>query len=192
MIGHRLRALLIATNAFAALATPAHAADAWGDEIEVIEDGEMEDLRGGINIAGIEIGFGATVTSTLNGVPVLTTQFTLTNTGAVLQQTLLHAGQDLAALSPEQRSALGLNGFDGLDGIVIEGEGGATAFIHNVTTGTLQNIVVNTANGQDISQSIDISLELPGFDLIQQQMMLDHFGMQISEDLQSMSIGFGD
>lgn len=188
-----IRSLLFATAALGVLASPAYAADdAWGDGMEVIEDGEMEDLRGGINIAGIEIGFGATVTSTLDGVPVLTTQFTLTDAGAILRQTLLANGESLSSLTSDQRAALGLNGFSGLDGVVIQGQGGGTAFIHNAATGTLQNIVVNTADGREITQTIDISLQLPGFDLVQQSMMLEHFGMQISEDLQSMSFGFGD
>jgi hypothetical protein len=188
-----IRSLVFATVALGTLASPAYAADdAWDDGIEVIEDGEMEDLRGGINIAGIEIGFGATVTSTLDGVPVLTTQFTLTDAGAILRQTLLASGESLSALTPEQRAALGLNGFDGLDGIVIQGEGGGTAFIHNAATGALQNIVVNTADGREITQTIDISLQLPGFDLVQEQMTLEHFGMQISEDLHSIAVGFHD
>lgn len=189
MIARALRSLGFATLALSALSAPAHA---WEDGVEVMDDAEMNDLRGGINIAGIEIGFGATVTSTLDGVPVLTTQFTLTDAGSILRQTLLAAGADISALTPEQRSALGLNGLDGLDGIVIEGEGGGTAFIHNLTSGALQNIVVNTADGREITQTIDISLQLPNFDLVQQSMMLEHFGMQISEDLQSMSFGLGD
>jgi hypothetical protein len=188
-----LRPLLLAACALTALSAPAYAeAGGWGDDIEVIEDAEMADLRGGFDIGGIEIGFGAVVTSTLNGVPVLTTQLTITDTGAIIQQTLNTVGQNLDSLTPEQRAALGLDGLEGLGGIVIDSESGITAFVHNVTNGTLQNIIVNTATGQEIGQSIDVTLTLPGFEYIQSQLMLERFGMQVSDDLQAMAIGLPD
>jgi hypothetical protein len=86
----------------AALTSPAFAdTGAADDSVEVISDTEMDDLRGGFAIGGMEIGFGAVVTSTLNGVPVLTTQLTLTDTGAILEQTLLAIGASLDSLTPE-------------------------------------------------------------------------------------------
>lgn len=185
--------LLFMACAYAAFATPAHAAteDAF-DGIEVIDDAEMDDLRGGFNVGGIEIGFGAIVTSTLNGVPVMTTQLNVTDTGTVVQQTMNNVGQNLASLTPEQLAALGLSAFAGLNGIVVNSESGITAFVHNVTNGSLQNILVNTATGQDIEQNIDVTLTLPGFEYIQQQLALEHFGMRISDDLQAVAIGLHD
>lgn len=182
--------LLIGTCAMAAFSAPAFA-DTWDstEGFEVIDDGELDDLRGGFNIAGVEIGFGAIVTSTLNGVPVLTTQLTLTDTGALVEQTLSAVGQSLSALTQEQQTALGLENLDGANGVVIDSESGVTAFVHNVTNGTLQNILVNTATGQDIKQDIDVTLTLPGFEYIQEQLMLERFGFQLSMDLQTMMIG---
>lgn len=185
--------LLLTACAYAALSAPAHAAtDEWADGIEVIDDTEMDDLRGGFNVGGIEIGFGAIVTSTLNGVPVMTTQLNVTDTGTIVQQTMNNVGQNLASLTPEQLAALGLSAFAGLNGIVVNSESGITAFVHNVTNGSLQNILVNTATGQDIEQNIDVTLTLPGFEYIQQQLALEHFGMQISDDLQAVAIGLHD
>jgi hypothetical protein len=187
-----LRTLLFAACALAALAAPAHAAEDWGDDIEVMDEAEMDDLRGGFNVGGIEIGLGAVVTSTLNGVPVMTTNLTVTDTGSVVQQTMNNVGQSIASLTPEQLAALGLAAFAGMNGLVIDGEGGITAFVHNVTNGTLQNILVNTATGQDIEQDIDVTLTLPGFEYIQQQLTLERFGMRVSDDLQSIAIGLPD
>jgi hypothetical protein len=103
-----------------------------------------------------------------------------------------NVGQSIASLTPEQLAALGLAAFAGMNGLVIDGEGGITAFVHNVTNGTLQNILVNTATGQDIEQDIDVTLTLPGFEYIQQQLTLERFGMLVSDDLQSIAIGLPD
>ncbi len=184
------RTLFVAGFALAALSAPAYArADGWDEGIEVMDEAEMNELRGGFNVGGIEIGFGAVVTSRLNGAPVMTTQLTLTDTGTIVEQTMNTVGQHLSALTPEQLAALGLAAFAGLDGLVINSESGITAFVHNVTNGTLQNILVNTATGQEIEQDIDITLTLPGFEYIQQQLALERFGMQVSDDLHSIAIG---
>jgi hypothetical protein len=193
MMAGVLRTFLFTACAVAALtASAANASEAaWGDDVEVMDDAEMDDLRGGFDVGGIEIGFGAVVTSTLNGVPVMTTQLTVTDTGSVVEQTMNDIGESLSSLTPEQLAALGLAALAGLDGVVVNGETGATVFVHNVGNGTLQNILVNTASGQDIRQDIDVTLTLPGFESIQQQFALDHLGMRLSEDLQSMAIGAG-
>jgi hypothetical protein len=184
------RTLLFTACALAALPTPVYAStDGWSDDIEVMDDAEMDDLRGGFNVGGIEIGFGAVVTSTLNGVPVITTNLTVTDAGAIVDQTLSTVGQNLSSLTPEQLEAHGLSALEGMNGVVVESEDGITAFVHNVTDGTLQNILVNTATGQDIDQNIDVTLTLPGFDYIQSQLTLERFGIQISDDLRSIAIG---
>ncbi|HYD72528.1 MAG TPA: hypothetical protein VEF55_05285 [Candidatus Binatia bacterium] len=187
------RTLLFAACALAAVSAPAYAStDGWGDDIEVMDDAEMNDLRGGFNVGGIEIGFGAVVTSTLNGVPVMTTQLTVTDAGSIVEQTMNTAGQTLGSLTTEQLAALGLAAFAGMEGVVIDGEGGITAFVHNITDGTVQNILVNTANGQDIEQDVDITLTLPGFEAIQSEFAMARFGMQISDDLHAVAIGLHD
>jgi hypothetical protein len=187
------RTLLFIACALAALSAPAYAStDDWGDDIEVMDDAEMDELRGGFNVAGIEIGFGAVVTSTLNGVPVMTTQLTVTDAGSIVEQTMNTAGQTLGSLTIEQLAALGLAAFAGMEGVVIDGEGGITAFVHNITDGTVQNILVNTASGQDIEQDVDITLTLPGFEAVQADFAMARFGMQISDDLQSVAIGLHD
>lgn len=185
-----LRSLLFTACATAALSAPAYAnADDWGNDIELMDDAEMDELRGGFNIGGIEIGFGAVVTSTLNGAPVITTNLTITDAGAIVDQTMSLVGQNLSSLTPEQMEAHGLSALEGMNGVVVEGEDGITAFVHNVTDGTLQNILVNTATGQDIEQDIDVTLTLPGFEYIQEQLTLERFGMQISDDLQHIAFG---
>jgi len=185
-----LRTILLAGCALWALSAPAFAQSAdWGEDIEIIADAEMDELRGGFAIGGIQINFGAVVTSTLNGVPVLTTQITMVDTGALVQQTLNAVGQSLADLDPEELAELGIEDSDNAAGVVIESESGVTAFVHNIADGALQNILINTATGQDIEQNIDVTLTLPGFEYIQSQLALETFGLRIADDLQNVAIG---
>jgi hypothetical protein len=185
-----LLSLVSAAALFAACA-PAHAQDGWGDGIEVMGDEEMTDLRGGIAVGGIEFGLGATITSTVNGAPVLTTTFTWTDAGAVMEQVLSGVGKDIKELTPEQQDALGLGGLEGAGGVVIEDEDGVTAFVHNVTDGALQNIIVNTATGRELGQEVDVTLTLPGFEYVQSELLRERFGLRIADDFSSVIIGPG-
>lgn len=190
-IARSLRLVLFAAAASAALCAPAYADEqGWGD-VEVMADAELEDLRGGFEIGGIEIGFGAVVTTILNGQPVLTTQLTITDAGRIVDQTMANVGQSLSDLTPGQRDALGLGGLDDANGIVIEDESGVTALVHNVTEGALQNIIVNTATGRDISQDIDVTLTLPNFEFIQGEISLELFGMRLLDDMSGVAFGRG-
>jgi hypothetical protein len=190
-IARSLRLVLFATAASAALCAPAYADEqGWGD-VEVMADSEMEDLRGGFEVGGIEIGFGAVVTTILNGQPVLTTQLTITDAGRIVDQTMANVGQSLSDLTPGQRDALGLGGLDDASGIVIEDESGVTALVHNITEGALQNIIVNTATGRDISQDIDVTLTLPNFEFIQGEISLELFGMRLLDDMSGVAFGRG-
>ena len=54
MMRGAFRPLLFAACALAALTAPAYASTAaWDDGIEVMDDAEMDDLRGGFNVGGI-------------------------------------------------------------------------------------------------------------------------------------------
>lgn len=188
-----VRTILLASATIAALSSPVSAAEAeWGMDIEVMADEEMSDLRGGFEVAGVSFDFGAIITSTLNGAPVLTTQLTWTDAGAIVERTMSNVGQNLEDMTPEAREALGLNGLEGGGGVVIQDEQGVTAFVHNVTESSLQNIIVNSATGRDLGQDIDVTLTLPGFEAIQGSLLLERFGLRIDEDLRGAAFGHAD
>ena len=193
MAARSLRLALVTAAAFAAFAAPAYANDAsWGDEIEVMADDELGGLRGGFEVGGININFGATVTTILNGIPVLTTNITVTDAGRVVDQTIANVGTTLDELTDEGRAALGLDGLgEDAAGIIIEDESGVTALVHNVTEGALQNIIVNSATGRDITQDIDITLDLPGFEFIQGELTVEHFGFRLQDDMMGVAFGRG-
>jgi len=182
----KLRAALLSAVAFAALSPPAWADSGWGEGIEVMAEDELEAHRGGFEIAGLDINFGAVVTTFSNGVPVLTTTLTWTDAGAIIDQTVGNIGQSIDELTDDQLTALGLEDLDGLGGVVIEDEDGVTALVHNITEGALQNIIINSATGRDLRQEIDVTLEIPGFDLMQDSLRTELFGFQITDDLRGI------
>lgn len=182
----RLRAALLSAAAFAALATPAWADAGWGDGVEVMSDADMSEHRGGFEIAGLDINFGAVVTTFSNGIPVLTTTLTWTDAGAIVDQTVGEIGQSIDDLTPDQITALGLDGLTGAGGVIIEDENGVTALVHNITEGALQNIIINNAAGRDLRQEIDVTLELPGFEAMQGALTTDLFGIHITDDMRGV------
>jgi hypothetical protein len=173
---------LLALSAPAAAAADANAgADAWAG-LEVLDDSDLADMRGGIAIMpGVDIGFGAVVTTYADGSPVLSTQLTWTDAGAIVDQTISLAGANIEAMSPEALAALGLDGVAG--GVIITDAEGVTTLVHNVTDGALQNIILNDANGRDIRQTVDITLTLPNFEAMQSALTLERLGMSLSADL---------
>lgn len=184
-----MRALLLCTVFMGLLATPAWADDAWGDDIEVMSVEDMEAARGGFEIGGLNINFGATVTTLVNGIPALVTTLTWTDVGSFIEETVGDVGENIADMSPEQLTALGLDGLENAGGVVIEDEAGVTALVHNITEGALQNIIINNATGRDLSQEIDVTLTLPGFEQIQQSLVVETFGIHLTDD---MNVFFGD
>ncbi len=186
-----MRALLLSSLFLAALSTPARADDGWGQDVEVMSSDDMDAHRGGFEIGNLNFNFGATVTTLVNGVPALVTNLTWTDVGAFVDQTVGQVGQNISGMTPAQLEALGLSGLNGLGGVVIEDEAGVTALVHNITDGSLQNIIVNNATGRDLSQQIDVTLTLPGFELIQSQLTTEIFGMHLNDDLSTFLISPG-
>lgn len=179
----RRRALLLAL-ALTAMATTARAEeDAWAG-LDVMSDSEMAELRGGLRLPnGVDLGLGAIVTTYSNGAPVLQTQLTWTDTGAVIDQTIGAIGQDISTMTAEQRQALGLENLTG--GVVIADAQGVTALVHNVTDGALQNIIINNANQRDLHQDIAVTLSLPNFEAMQGVFALQQLGLNIDRDLRA-------
>lgn len=178
-----MRALLLSGVLFAALASPAWADGGWGEGVEVMSLEEMDEHRGGFEVAGIDINFGATVTTLVNGVPALTTTLTWTDVGAIVDESIGELGQDIHNMTPEQLAALGLDGLANPNGVVIEDEAGVTALVHNISEGALQNIIVNNATGRDLTQEVDVTLTLPGFEFIQDALVVESLGIQLGADL---------
>src|SRR5262249_9361252 len=132
---------------------------------------------------GVDVNFGAVITTYSNGIPALQTLLTWTDAGAFTTQTVGSLGQSLSSLTPEQRNNLGLSGLAGMEGVVIADDSGVTALVHNVSDGSLQNILVNNASGRDLTQTVNLTLDLKDFQATQSMLDLQHLGMRIDADM---------
>jgi hypothetical protein len=191
------RARLLLAAAAAALAfgfgTPqAHAADLSAlDGAEVVAEDALGDMRGGfISVGGLQIGFGATVRTYADGALALITQLTWTPGGVIAHTTTGELGARIDASVAQQLAGLGVSGLQGGDGVAVFGPSGATAVIHRVTDGNLQNFVINTQNDVAFRQEVDVELVLPGFEVMQSGMSLDQMGLRLRDDLAAASMGF--
>jgi hypothetical protein len=138
--------------------------------LEPLADEELADLRGGLLFAGgIAFEFGATVRTTIDGQPALETRLTWTPDGVVVE--------DLSALAGGPIPEFG--GF----GLNITDATGTTLVGHRLLDGELQGFIINTGDNRDIRQEMDITLTLPGFDIVQRDMLTDRLGFRIGLDV---------
>jgi hypothetical protein len=131
-----------------------------------IDDSELDQIRGGFMVEGVEFNFGAVLKTTVDGQLALQTNVTWTPTGA--QTTVVLGPNATQGAGAVNGTVKGLN-LQGLtpDQVAVLNNG-ATAIIQKVTGGAVQNIVLNTASDQNISQSTEVHLDLPGFAQTQQ------------------------
>lgn len=142
---------------------------------EMIPEAELDTLRGGFNLGGMELNFGAKLTTLINNTIRYETEVAFRNTGIeVLSQTLSNAaGSPVTQVGPGSTGAAtipGTGGGGGLDlsgladfsGIVVDGPGGigSTAALHRITRQAIVSTLATTASGQSIQNDIDISVHV--------------------------------
>lgn len=168
----RMRALLATICAAVAIMAAPHAAAQEVDDfgLEPLADSELGDLRGGLFVVeGIAFDFGAVVRTTIDGQPALETRLTWTPNGMVIE--------DLSALTAGTLPGIGGWGVD------LSDASGMTLVGHRLLGGELQGFILNSGDGRNISQDMEITLTLPGFDAVQQGMLTDRLGMRIDMDV---------
>lgn len=137
---------------------------------EVLLDDGMSELRGGFRLAGMDLNFGAKLTTAINERVRYITQVAFDNAGArVLSSTLEQSGSESvtqvgrpggidAASIGGKLDLTGLSDFSGI--LMSDGKGGVTAALHNVTRKAVISSLSTTASGQNISNQVDISVHL--------------------------------
>lgn len=159
-----------------------------------LSDEELSGLRGGfITTNGFTFGFGVVIRSYVNDQLALQTRLTWTPTGPVTEQIRGDAPglTDLAsAMTSLLNSGIDLRGLSGTSGGValVSGEG-ATALIHNVTTGQLQNLIVNSASDRNLRQDMELNLYLPDLAAMQTASSAQQQVSQLTYDLNTSLIG---
>lgn len=174
--------------------TPSAAPAAAGPQ--PLSDDELSDLRGGfITTNGFTFGFGVVIRSYVDDRLALQTRMTWTPTGPVTEQVRgdVPGLTDLAAaLTSLLNSGIDLRGLSGTSGGValVNGSGdGATALIHNVSSGQLQNLIVNTASDRNLRQDIELNLYLPDLAAMQSATSAQQRAAQITYDLNTSLVG---
>lgn len=149
-----------------------------------VSDVELADQRGGFAFRGMEVTFGANLRTYVDGALVLESVFTLTNAGLV-QNVLQSAGLAGLETSAEALAAAGLR-VDSLagavGGVAVFGQNGATAALHRLSASGFQNIVLNTADFRNITQTLDLMIKLNGYEALRPVLMAERFGFRAAQD----------
>jgi hypothetical protein len=127
---------------------------------------QLRAMRGGLQIAGLDLSFGATVRTFVNGTLAAETVFTLNDAGGMDRQTTIMNGAALTPVSGEAAIStdnLNLPALAGASGFVINDPSGSAAALTNITLQHAQNIVINTVPGLDLQQLVDMSLTIQNF-----------------------------
>jgi hypothetical protein len=122
---------------------------------------ELDGTRGGFATPlGYDIGFGAEVRTYVDGKLVLQTRLTWTSEGVARAVEAGEITPDLVA----QAAGKGLHLLPAQAvGVLVEGDGGATAVLHDLDASHIASLVVNNASNRDIRQDTAISLDIPDF-----------------------------
>jgi len=143
-----------------------------------LDDVQLDSLRGGLRTpSGVEFGFGAVVRTYVDGALALETQLTWTDQGAVQTQGARAAGE-----MPANVPGITLPpGAQGWAGVVLPGDGGATAVLHDLDAGAVNNIILNTASNRDIRQETLLTLNIPALDQFQKDALAAQLSMRLSD-----------
>jgi len=138
------------------------------DGSPVVSRADLRTLRGGLEIAGMDIQFGATVNTVVNGTLAAQTVLTLNNDGTMDQQTSFVNGAVVTPISGSQLAALTNGKIDpsalkGAQGFTVNNVSGLTAALAGITLPHADNVVINTAPGVDIQQLVNMTLTIQNF-----------------------------
>jgi hypothetical protein len=175
MLTVALGAILVVGGARRALAET-ETSDAFAGA-EPVAAADLETERAGfVTAAGITFDFGATVKTTVDGQLALVSTLQLNSMSQVTQTTWVNPaltnatviqpgdGQSLSALT-----GLSVDGVQNANGVVLKNGNGVTAVLADVSPTSIQSLVLNTANGQTISETTTVNLTLPNFAAMQTQ-----------------------
>lgn len=161
-------------------AGPAVSTDAF-QTLAVIDNDELDELRGGFEIAGLQMDIGAIVHTYIDGVKVLESMITLTGSGASTVLAGGHVSGDpaqaslpglqivdtgaggLAALGDQIPAQVDLGALNGASGVILNDSKGFTAALHLIDRSQILSALVNTASGRVLHQQVDVTIDIANF-----------------------------
>lgn len=136
----------------------------------VMDESELAELRGGFNIAGMQLDFGAELRTLIDNQVQLVTQMTFSRAGEmqIVSQSFSDAtgkatqvgpgsGVSITDITPDGVNLAGLADFTG---VTLRDGQDFTAALHNITQNAIMSSVISNASGKDIQQAIDISVNV--------------------------------
>jgi hypothetical protein len=147
------------------------------DGAHIIGEDELDELRGGFSIAGLDMELGANVRTYFDGVQVAETVIrispgsvtTTTTQLADLPGLTIVVGDDYNTLAGLVMGEADLSGLRGAGGAVLKDESGVTAALSRITPDQFLGVVVNTASGRDVRLELNLDVTIRNFTDFQQQ-----------------------
>ncbi|MEH6758505.1 MAG: hypothetical protein V7676_13485 [Parasphingorhabdus sp.] len=155
----------------------------------LVSDKDLDKLRGGFLVSGLDINFGADIRTYVNGALLLHTVLNWSDEGV---ETVQIAAE---GLSPVDAAALQNGVFSNGNIRMKVGDtpvylinGGQTAIVHETGNG-VQNMLINTASGFNSVQEVDATLNLSGYENFNANMMMDRISSAIDNVAGQAAIG---
>lgn len=135
----------------------------------VIAEAELDQLRAGFSLGGLDVDFGARLHTMIDNSVELVSVVNFTRAGVdVVSQTFRNLSDSASQVGPGTGvlvtdvapDGINLAGLAGFSGITLSDAKGFTAALQNITRDAIVSGVVSNASGRNIQQRIDIDVQL--------------------------------
>ncbi|MGM0857496.1 MAG: hypothetical protein ACQEW0_10480 [Pseudomonadota bacterium] len=135
----------------------------------VIAEAELDQLRAGFSLGGLDVDFGARLQTMIDNSIELVSVVNFTRAGAdVVSQTFRDPSGSASQVGPGTGrlvtdmtpDGMELSGLAGFSGVTLSDPKGFTAALQNITRDAIVSGVVSNASGRNIQQRIDIDVRL--------------------------------
>ncbi len=155
----------------------------------IVGDEELAQQRGGFVYAGVQVNLGAEMRTYLNGDLVLQTTVNWDTSGVTSSQ-IASAGLSAASMDALRSNVASGGSFSTRigGGPVYLANQGQTIFAQR-TDGALQNVLINTASGQNIFQHVEATLNLSGYQGFQNSVTNGQLGQSLGAAISAATTG---
>ncbi|MCW4150881.1 hypothetical protein OM427_15215 [Halomonas sp. 18H] len=135
----------------------------------VIAETELDQLRAGFSLGGLDVDFGARLQTLIDNKVELVSVVNFTRAGVdVVSQTFRAPSGSVSQVGPGTGvlvtdmtpRGLDLSGLAGFSGVTLSDAKGFTAALQNITRDAIVSGVVSNASGRNIQQRIDVDVQL--------------------------------
>ncbi|MBD3897034.1 hypothetical protein IEI94_14345 [Halomonas sp. ML-15] len=142
-------------------------------EAAMLDEANLETLRGGFSVSGMDLHFGAVLKTQIDSM-VLESIINIDQSGARLTSQMLN-GADIGSLPGDIQAkvvgagasindvapgSLKLTGLKDFSGLALSDSKGFTAALHNITKQAIVSAVVSDASQRSVQQTIDININV--------------------------------